>query len=123
MASHLRSFAALLALTLTACGTTISSTPMNGPQLPMRPRPAAEVDMYGAAKPTRRYREVEIIKGQQSSPWSFDKEFDMLDKVREEAGRRGCDGLIVLGQANTNMAVGKSMQTLKGYLATCIQYE
>lgn len=123
MAFRFRSFAALLSVTLTACGTTISSTPMNSPRMPMRPRSAAEVDMYGAAKPTRPYREVEIIKGQQSSPWSFDKEFEMLDKVREEAGRRGCDGLIVLGQANTNMAVGQSIQTLKGYLATCIQYE
>jgi len=70
--------------------------------------------MYGAAKPTRRYREVEIIKGQQRSPWSFDKEFEMLDKVREEVRRRGCDGLVALGQATTKTAVGKSMQALKG---------
>ena len=87
----------------------------------LKPRAAAVVDMYGAEKPTRRYREVEIIKAQQSSPWSLDKDFDMLDKLREDAGRRGCDGLIVLGQANTNMALGTAIHTLKGYLATCIQ--
>lgn len=45
--------------------------------------------MYGAEKPTRRYREVEIIKAQQSSPWSLDKDFDMLDKLREDDGPSG----------------------------------
>ena len=78
------------------------------------------VEVFASAKPTRPYREVLVIKAQQSSGWSTDSEMVTLDKLRERAAELGCDGVVILGPVS---ASDGAFMTKRGFLGTCIQYE
>lgn len=127
-------FVALTALTLAAgCGVKTEFVPMNSPPHALVPRAAEQVEMFSAARPTRPFVEVGTIEVQQRSG-SAGTASTVLGAMRAEAGRRGCDGLIVLGDndktvvSGTSSTVGGyghgtvSSETLKGYRGSCIVY-
>lgn len=91
----------------------------------IRARRAEEVDLFLSQKPERPYAEVAYIKARQESPYSFDESSDVLLKLREYAGRMGCDGLLVLGASSDIVATGSgpyNIKTLHGHSAVCIHY-
>jgi hypothetical protein len=93
----------------------------------MRLNRGPQVEVFSSGRPERPFVEVGIIETQQQSMYSLDKPDAVFAELREEAGRQGCDALILLG-TNDGMQVvvgqyGGSGQTLKGYRATCAVYK
>lgn len=114
------------AIPLGACGTTVHYAATNASPRSLASRPSQTVEVFTATMPERPFVEVGLLEAQQSSAVSFDDQPAVLAKLREEAGRIGCDGLVLLG-ANDSVVGGGGKQsshtaTLKGYRATCVVY-
>jgi hypothetical protein len=117
---QLRSLLAVLSFLATAaCGTSITSMPLNPPPRPMPPRAPEDVHVYTSGRPARNYHEIAVLESQQESKYSFDDSADVFGKMRAKAAQMGCDGLVVLG-ANDAL---HGRRTLHGYRGTCIVYE
>lgn len=118
------------ALMLVGCGTSIEFIPLNSPPHAAQPRPGSAVEVFTSSRPGRPFAEVGLIESRQESGLSQDDASAIVTKMREEAGRRGCDGMIVLGPNDETVVSGStsrgsgsvSSTTLKGYRATCIMY-
>jgi hypothetical protein len=80
---------------LTGCGTYIDYMSINAPPKVMSPRPKDQVQVFKSAKPPRPFVEVGVLKVGMASGFSGADELQILDDARAEAGRRGCDGLMV----------------------------
>ena len=111
---------------LLACGTTTHYTPTNAPPRQMRAKPANQVHVYTTGKPKVAYAEVGIIQSRQSSRMSLHDMPQIIAKMRKEAARRGCDGVIINGTNNKVVGhhdeYGGSTGTLEGYWGACIVY-
>jgi hypothetical protein len=101
---------------LTACGTSISFIPSK--HAPSPPARAAHQVEIRTVPPARAYEQLGIIEVQQESAFSSDDSHTMLVEMRAEAGRRGCDVLLV--QGNNDAVVGEN--TLEGYRGACLVY-
>jgi hypothetical protein len=115
----------VVAVLCTGCGTRLDFIRLNPPPKQLVQRPASEVEVFMTAKPTRDYVEIGMIESQQRA-WQTDGPEVIFEKMRQEAGLQGCEGLIVNG-SNDGMVVSGSGNfisgsTLKGYRATCIVY-
>ena len=112
-------------LSLAAC-VNVNYIPLNDPPHAMVPRDPGQVQVFQTEKPTRPYAEVATIETQSGSV----RPEEIMTKMREEAGKRGCDGLILTGTndaTETNGSFGRrggSIHTteLKGYRGMCIVY-
>jgi hypothetical protein len=121
----LATFAALGGLA--ACGTTTRFAPLNSSPRPLTPRPAATVQVLTTSLPAQPYIEIGIILGTQESELSFDEMPELIATMRVEAGRRGCDALVINGPNNTSPGVGQITATdhprsLQGFWGTCVVF-
>lgn len=121
-----RSFSLLfLGVALTACGTSVEYVPLNASPRPLTARSPQSVAIYMTSVPDRPYVEIGTIESQQRE-YSFDGAGDIYEKMREEAGRQGCDGLVILGANDATVVSGHAnsigSKSLKGYRASCIVY-
>lgn len=112
----------LLLVTVAACGTTIRSVPLNPSPRPMYPRPAAEVQVFSTALPHHPYVEVATVQGRQASRYSLHRLPDVIQSMREEAGRYGCDGLVLQGYSDGVDESDGLLQRLEGMIGTCIVF-
>lgn len=118
--------AALLALA--ACGTSTRFATLNQPPHPLTPRPAEAVVLFSSALPAQPYVEIGIVQGKQESDISVDELPEILAAMRVEAGRRGCEGLILNGPSNAPGArvlgpfEGANRTIVEGFWATCIAF-
>jgi hypothetical protein len=117
--------AALLALA--ACGTTTRFAPLNSSPHPLSPRPAATVQLLTTSLPSQPYVEIGIIQGTQESDLSLDEMPQIIATMRVEAGRRGCDALVLNGPNNTSPAFGQLSASehrgaLQGFWGTCVVF-
>ncbi|MEZ4364521.1 MAG: hypothetical protein R3B48_30370 [Kofleriaceae bacterium] len=116
------------ALGLAACGTTTRFTALNPAPHPLQARPAASVQVFSTSLPSAPYTELGLIQGSQSSEFSNDDMPEIIGAMRKEAGKLGCDGLILNGVANKSTTVGNGANhgshehTLEGYWGTCIVF-
>lgn len=114
------------AAALSACGTTNYYTATNPPPRRMVAKPANAVHVFTTGKPKVAYTEVGIIQSRQSSQFSVDEMPEIIAEMRKEAGRRGCDGIIINGTSNKTVGGsthdGGSVDTLEGYWGACIVY-
>ncbi len=112
---------------LTACGTTITYSQLNPAPHAMKKRPPHQVVLFVGKRPKRAYVEVGLLEAQQDSVYSADDREAILRKMREDAGERGCEGLIVTGKEDSTTGSVSDGQgyvtTLKGYQATCIVWD
>jgi hypothetical protein len=110
---------------LLGCGTSIDYVPLNTPPRALAERSPDAVEMFTTAPPKRPYVEVGTIKSLQQA-YSSDTTEAIYAKMRAEAGKRGCDGLVILGSNNLTVVSGNSTsvssRTLEGYRASCIVY-
>lgn len=109
------------------CGTTTRFTPLNPSPHPLQARPAAAVEVYSTGLPARPYTEVGLIQGTQSSEYSSDDMPEIITAMRAEAGRVGCDALILNGpNTRSTSAVGtlpgENQVNLQGFWGTCITF-
>jgi hypothetical protein len=80
-----------------ACGTTVSSTPLNGGASYQPPRPSRGVAIYATRPPDRPYREVALMRVDQTRGLNQQGTDLMLDRLREQAGAMGCDAVVLGG--------------------------
>lgn len=121
-------FAVLL---LTACGTTTRFAATNPSPRPLISRPAESVAVFATGLPNRPFVEVGLIQGRQSSELSGDEMPEIIAEMRAEAGRRGCDGLVINGASDSSSssttvsrhAVTSSSTTLEGFWGACIVFD
>ncbi len=119
-----------LLVALAACGTTTRFVATNPSPHPLAARPALEVDVYTTGVPQVSYVEVGIIQTRQSSDFSTKDMPGIISDMRSEAGKIGCDGVIINGAADkhedstviTNDSYSSSHSTLEGFWGACIVY-
>jgi hypothetical protein len=100
--------------------------PLNPAPHPMTPRDPEQVEMFQTKPPEKPYVEVATIEAQGSVTSAT-----VMQKLREEAAKRGCDGLVLTGTKDatqTSGTVSKGQGTvsttqLTGYRAICIVYK
>ena len=115
-------------LVLTACGTTAQFAATNPSPRPLTARAAETVSVFATGLPDQPFVEVGIIQARQSSEFSVDELPEILAERRVEAGRRGCDGLVINGtrdsSSSTNAILGhtSSSRTLEGFWGACIVF-
>jgi len=116
-------------LALAGCGIDVQYIPMNTPPHAMTPRPASQVEMFAGSRPKRPFVEVGAIEVQQEKYNNASAE-EIVAALRDQAGERGCDGLLLIGANDATDVSGSadrsggwvSSKTLKGYRATCVVY-
>lgn len=117
-------------LLVTACGTTTQFAATNTAPRALTPRPADSVTVFATGLPNQPFVEVGIIQAQQSSEFSLDDMPEVLAEMRTEAGRRGCDGLVINGTRDSqtsSVSVSKDSAsshsyTLEGFWGACIVF-
>jgi hypothetical protein len=117
------SLALLSAVALAACGSRVDFIKLNRPPSALHARPADRVELFTMGPPVRPYVELGLIEGHRKS-LSREDASETLLAMREEAGRRGCDALVVTGGADVVRSdpFTKDVETLKGYRGTCLVY-
>lgn len=114
-------------LSATACGTTTQFTPTNPSPRAMQPKAPEQVHVYTSTMPEVPFTEVGIIQARQSSELSLDQMPEIIQKMRKDAAKIGCDGVILNGTNNKTVGHhdrhGGSTSTLEGYWGTCIVYQ
>ena len=113
-----------VALLMGGCGTAINFTPLDssaaGPS-----RPAKSVEVFLTDPPARAHRDVGLLEAEQESDLSLDDTREMLAKLRERAGRHGCDAIFVKGvgsNAGAGLGFTDHASSTKTITATCISY-
>jgi hypothetical protein len=112
---------------LAACGTTTRFAPLNSSPHPLTPRPASMVQVLTTSLPAQPYIELGIIQGTQASELSLHEMPQIVATMRKEAGRRGCDALVLNGPNNTSPGIGQITTTdhprsLQGFWGTCVVF-
>ena len=100
--------------TAAGCSAAITWSPLRSAGRALFQRPAANVELFTTAPPTRPYVEVGLLEGHNvlgasRTPW-IDAPH-LVAKLRAAAAKAGCDGLVI--------AAGGSVDTVR---ATCIVY-
>lgn len=121
------------ALFLFGCGgTNIGWMPLNEPPRPAAPRPKNEVRMFTSARPTDPYVEVGLITVAIKSGWSGSTDLEMIDQVKSEGAKHGCDGVVIenenkLTQGSAYHGTYSSDLTVSertsGFRCVCIMFE
>ncbi len=86
--------AAVLALAATAACTHVSFRETNLPPHALEARPPGSVEVFALGPPQRPFVEVGLIDAGNGG-WV---KKDLLAALREAAGERGCDGLVLTGE-------------------------
>jgi hypothetical protein len=120
------------ALGCVGAGSPLEVVKLNGPGREIRPRDPGSVTIFTTGAPARPFVEVALIQSRRR--WgTTETASEIFERVRLAAAQTGCDGLVLLGDANTTMgyiwpmpgALGTSdtygtIETLEGFRATCI---
>ena len=120
MKRFVSAMAVLVSIGAGDCGTRIVYTPTNTPPHALSPKPAEQVEVYSTSPPQRAYVEVGMLEAGRESGWSADDEAAVQTKLRQDAGQRGCDAIVMTGSADKVVGDRNSTVTLRGYKATCI---
>src|SRR5262245_60916868 len=108
-------YGSVLLVAASACGIDVQYVPTNTPPHAMRPRSAQRVEVFASARPKREFTEFGLIEVQQESQNHDDAE-EIIARLREEAGERGCDGIVMLG-ANDGTAVSGMVDKNGGWVS------
>ena len=112
--------AALLALS--ACGYQTQFVATNPPPRPMYRRAPETVEVFTASgKPTRAYVEVGILQTRQGDGESGHIAA-IIEEMRGEAGKLGCDALVINGASPDVVGGEDGTRTYQGYWGACILY-
>jgi hypothetical protein len=124
MFKHRRS-SMLLFLACGCGGTYVQYAPLGASDAARPARAAESVQVYSTARPDRAYADVGLLDVRQRGAWGTRDVPGLIAAVREEAGRRGCDALIVQGPHDTVNSITletADVYTHKGYSGACIVY-
>jgi hypothetical protein len=92
-----------LAVSLSACASVaVNYTDLNPPPHAIQPKAPEKVEFFSSATPSRKYVEIGTMTAMHDS---ITTNTDMFAKMRIEAAKHGCDGVIIT-QRGTQEAVG-----------------
>ena len=121
----LLSLLALYGGLLVGCGTALNYIPTSEPPRPLYVRSADKVEIFMTKAPNRPFVEIGMIESQQQEA-SLDNEQQVIAKMRQFAGERGCDALVIFSSNDATVTSGgpsyTSSNTLKGYRGSCLVY-
>ncbi len=114
---------------LGGCGLSVDYTPTNMAPHAMRPRPPGAVKLFTSQPPRGSYVDVGYLEVRQQT-YNHSSQSAIIQAMRREAGRRGCEGLVITGSANEVVGSGSSyngqgsmsVRTLKGLRGSCIVF-
>ncbi len=123
-ATRLASMGFISAWLVTGCGLAFQRIPLAASTKPLVPRSASAVDLYVSGRPTVPTRDLALLTVEEESVYAASSEAEALARLREEAGRMGCDGLVVLGPSGGvgSGLDGKHARALRGFRGACIEY-
>lgn len=117
-------------LLLAACGTTTQWVPTNPSPRPLAPRAPSTVEVWTTGVPNRPYTEVGLITARQASAYSTHQMPEIINALRAEAAKIGCDAVMLQGKDDSIVGSGSSFRgtgsssttTLEGYWGACLVY-
>jgi hypothetical protein len=92
------------------------------PPFPMPVRGPDDVEVLEARPDDRPFVEVGILTVEQRAYNRMTPE-EVLAKLQWEAGRRRCEGLVLLGMSDRVIGTSKGDRTLKGYRGACLVFK
>jgi hypothetical protein len=107
---------AVFALAATAACSHVSFRDINPPPHALRARPPQSVEVFALGPPQRPFVEVGLVDADRSS-WMAK---EPLTALREAAGERGCDGIVLTGEQSQLVAAGRYVERLDSAKAVCI---
>lgn len=118
----------LLSLGPVACGTSVKYMPLNPAPRALSARPAAEVQVFTSQTPSRKYVEVGLITTQKlGGAFATADDMELIESLREEAAKQGCDGLVITGSnkmaAGSGSVVYTASESTLGFRAVCVVFE
>ena len=74
--------------------------------------------------PERQYTELGILEVGEASIYAHKKTPEIFDQLRVEAGRRGCDAVLLGGTDHKTQSdfSGKNARSLEGWWGVCLVY-
>jgi hypothetical protein len=113
---------------LSGCGTFVTATALNDAPRPLKQRRPEQVEVYASAPPSRPHVDMALLEVQQTEGLNEQGTRLMVRRLREEAGRFGCDAIFISGRSERDGAqpgsgwdlVDPGSHTLH---ATCIVYQ
>ena len=103
-------------------GTYLDYVPTNRPPHRLWARAPENVEVFLARMPERPFVETGILETQQVSLYSTEGLPEMVQRMRVLAGQIGCEGLVITGSNDAVTSLGRTVDTLKGYRASCIAF-
>jgi hypothetical protein len=120
------SFAFVLTWWLWGCGTQTQYMTARTSPKPLSAKPSQAVELFLNRQPTEQYVELGFIQGRQASGFSRDEMPEIITEMRSEAGKRGCEGLIISGKSDKIQGGGSqgnsATTTLEGFIGSCIVF-
>ena len=117
--------AALASTGALGCGVRTTMVSLDASWSSRAARPASSVEVFHTQRPSQPYREMAILRVEEESVYANVDETTVWSRLREDAGRIGCDALIVMGRSGTVASDlgGRYSRTLKGWEAVCVVYD
>jgi len=108
------------------CGTVVTETPLNAAPRELTPRAPESVEVYSSAPPSRPHVDVALLEAEQSELGSGGGAV-MVRRLRERAGKMGCDAVFISGiSTRDGEPHGSDLYFLdpgsRSVHATCIAY-
>lgn len=108
----------------------IQFVPTNPPPRQLVPRSPESVQTFDVRPPERPFVEIGMLEARRKSAYSSADMADIVAAMRKEAGKKGCDALVITGTADEVMGSGSTFRgtgamevtTLKGYRGSCIVF-
>lgn len=106
------------------CGLALRVVPLASASTPRAPRAASAVDLFVTGRPTVAARDLAILTVEEESIYAVSSDGEALARLREEAGRMGCDALVVLGPSGgVGSGIGGDYtRSLHGFRGACVEY-
>jgi hypothetical protein len=111
----------------------LQTVTLNAPPRPLHERPPGEVTFFTTGAPSRPFVEVALLESRRR--WGAQEGApEIIGRMRDRAAKLGCDGLILLGEANLTSGfiyptpgvqgpeTWGDVETIEGYRATCIAW-
>jgi hypothetical protein len=113
----------LVACLGSACGVTMSYSPLNEPPHPLEPREASSVEIFNTKPPTQDYVEVGMIQAVNESAVVPADNLELMQMLREEGAKHGCDGIVMAGADKAAVMPGSvAFEMTASIRAVCIVY-
>jgi hypothetical protein len=96
----MRLLSSLIVLTLlcaAGCGTTATATYLTDEPMSAPPRAARSVRIFASGPPARPHEDIALIHVDQTRGLNEQGTEVMLDRLKQQAGEMGCDGVVLQG--------------------------